>query len=234
LTSSALQVRKFDPEQWAEQAAREVQGAVASVLSENGQCSVMLTGGTSAKRLYRSWAMMKEFVSLRGVRFYFGDERCVSPDHADSNYGMALRFLFADGVPETCCVLRVEAEDSDRDGAASRYGAQLPERIDVLLLGVGEDGHIASLFPGSSTLMERSRRVIHTLGPKRPFERLTITPPVVEGAKFVFVLAPGRAKADVLAKVFQKPGDVMGCPACMVLRGTWLLDSPLGGADASC
>jgi 6-phosphogluconolactonase len=121
----------------------------------------------------------------------------------------------------------MDAGDADRDGAASRYGAQLPERIEVLLLGVGEDGHIASLFPGSSPLMERRRRVIHTLGPKPPFERFTIAPTVIEGAKRIFVLAPGEAKADVLAKAVRTPEDVTGCPACMVLRATWLLDSPL-------
>lgn len=227
LRSSGPQCRDFDPREWAVRAARTIQGAVECVLREQGECSVMLTGGRSATRLYRSWATMREFVALRGVRFYFGDERCVPPDHADSNYGMVRRELFAYGVPEACCVLRMEADDPNPDGAASRYGVQLPERIDILLLGVGEDGHIASLFPGSSALLERRRPVIHTLGPWPPFERLTITPPVVAGARRVFVLAPGSQKAAVLARALRMPGDVTGCPATMVLDGTWLVDSPL-------
>ncbi len=191
----------------------------------------MLTGGGSAERLYRSWAMMPEFVVSRGVRFYFGDERCVPPDHADSNYGMARRVLFEGGVPDACTVFRMEAEDPDPNGAASRYGVALPETIDILLLGVGEDGHIASLFPGSLSLTERRRRVIHILGPKPPFERLTITPRVFTEASCAFILAPGEAKVAVLAKALRRPDDVMGCPVRMVLQGTWLLDSPFSGDE---
>lgn len=227
LRSAGCQYRVLEPGGWAGQAARAIQGAVEDVLRGQDECGVMLTGGTSAARLYRSWAATPEFVRLRGVCFYFGDERCVRPDHADSNYGMAQRVLFAEGVPESCRVYRMEAECADRDGAALRYGAQLPERVDVLLLGVGEDGHIASLFPGSSSLLERCRPVIHTTGPHQPFERFTITPPVIKGARRVFVLAPGETKVAVLARALRAPEDVLGCPASMVLRDTWLLDSPL-------
>jgi len=226
-----VQARIFAPEEWSVRAAREVQDAVEGSLREQGECSVMLTGGESAARLYRSWTAMREFGALRGVCFFFGDERCVPPDHADSNYGMVWRVLFAGGVPQACRVLRMEAEDADRDAAASRYGSDLPEKIDVLLLGVGEDGHIASLFPGSSALAEPRRPVVPVLGPKPPFERLTITPPVVLGAKRVFVLAPGEGKAAILAKARRAPADVTACPACMALGGTWLLDSPLSDAD---
>ena len=220
-----LQTRVFAPEEWSVRAAREIQDTVDCLLREHGECSVMLTGGESAARLYRSWGAMRGFVALRGVRFFFGDERCVPPDHADSNYRMVWRVLFATGLPEGCRVLRMEAEDADRDGAASRYGSDLPERVDVLLLGVGEDGHIASLFPGSSALSGFCRPVVPVRGPKAPFERLTVTPPVVRGARRVFVLAPGQGKAAVLAKARRAPGDVIACPACMALDGTWLLDS---------
>ena len=215
----------FAPGEWAAEAARTVHGAVAVALSQRAECSVMLTGGASASKLYGCWAAMPEFAALRGVTFYFGDERCVAPDHPESNYGMTRRALFANGVPPSCRVERIEADDVDSEDAASRYAALLPASIDVLLLGVGEDGHVASLFPGSASLGERSRAVIHTVGPKPPIERLTITPPVIEEARRIFVLAPGEGKAAILARALAAPDDRMACPAVMALRGTWMLDS---------
>lgn len=171
-----------------------IQDRVNSVLLEHGQCTVVLTGGRSAERLYTSWARLPEFSQTSGIRFYFGDERCVPPDHLESNYAMVMRSLFNRGVPNSCSVFRMEAEDSDREAAAQRYAEALPEKVDVLLLGVGEDGHIASLFPGSTALHEVGRRVLPVSGPKPSFERLTITPSVIAQARSVFVLAAGTAK----------------------------------------
>jgi 6-phosphogluconolactonase len=108
---------------------------------------------------------------MTAVRFYFGDERCVSPDHPESNYGMAMRTLFKQGVPKGCSVFRMEADGSDREAAALQYSEMLPDKIDLLLLGVGEDGHIASLFPGSEALQEVARCVMPIIGPKAPNER---------------------------------------------------------------
>jgi 6-phosphogluconolactonase/glucosamine-6-phosphate isomerase/deaminase len=119
---------------------------------------------------------------MTGVSF-FGDERCVLPDNAESNYGIAMQTLFLHGVPVRCAVFRMGADAADREAAAQRYADLLPDSIDVLLLGVGEEGHIASLFPNSASLQERKRRVIPITGPKPPFERLTITPPVIAQAK---------------------------------------------------
>ena len=81
------------------------------------------------------------------MSFYFGDERCVPPDHDESNYGMEMQTLFSHGVPIECSVFRMEADAIDIEAAAQRYADLLPDSIDVILLGVGEDGHIASLFP---------------------------------------------------------------------------------------
>ena len=100
----------------------------------------------------------------------------------------------------------------------------MPDSIDVLLLGVGEDGHIASLFPNNASLQERKRRVIPITGPKPPFERLTITPQVIAKARSVFMLATGSAKAAMLCAALNNPNDIAALPARLTLGGTWLMD----------
>lgn len=220
-------------EAWAAAASVMIQDAVESFLDEQGSCRVMLTGGRGAEKLYGEWARDSRFGTAGGVTFFFGDERCVSTDDEQSNYGMAMRTLFRSGVPEGCSVLRMEADASDREAAAMRYEELLPERIDVLLLGVGEDGHVASLFPGAPALHEALRLVLPVSGPKAPHDRLTVTPQVIAKARSVFVLATGELKARVLAQALEAPLDVDTLPARLVLNGNWLLDSPLPGADKS-
>lgn len=229
LSCSAMhpEVRQFDGLEWPVQSARIIQDRIDSILLKRGPCSVMLTGGRSAERLYSAWVEFPAFRQMTGVQFFFGDERCVPPDHPDSNYGMVMQTLFNQGVPAGCSVFRMEADDTDREAAALRYEEILPERVDVLLLGVGEDGHIASLFPGSQALHEVSRRVMSISGPKPPHERLTITPTIIMQANSIFVLASGVAKAQILVKALQQADDFDTIPACLVLDAIWLLDSAM-------
>lgn len=219
-------IRQFDVVEWPAQSAQLIQNSIDAVLLECGRCSVMLTGGRSAERLYTAWAKLPAFQNMVGVQFYFGDERCVRPDRAESNYGLVMRTLFQGGVPRGCSIFRMEADDTDREAAALRYDEVLPDKVDVLLLGVGEDGHVASLFPGSVALREVSRRVAPITGPKPPYERLTITPPVIAQARSIFVLAVGVAKAQVLAKAQHAVGDFDTLPARLILNATWMLDLP--------
>lgn len=224
----SVDIREFDNAGWPQLAAALIQGRMDSILQRQGLCSVMLTGGRSAERLYGVWSELPGFSLLKGVRFYFGDERCVPADDSESNYGMAMRTIFQRGVPAGCSVFPMDGADPDRDAAARRYDEALPERMDVLILGVGEDGHIASLFPGSEALHEAARRVVSVVGPKPPRERLTITPPVIKQAGSIFVLAAGAAKAAVLSEMLAVKGDdVLMLPARLVLHATWLLDTAL-------
>jgi len=222
-----MDVRQFKPEAWAEQSARLIQDAVQDAFLRQGGCSVMLTGGRSAERLYRAWRELPDFNQLHSVAFFFGDERCVPPDDHESNYGLAMRTLFDQGIPYGCSVMRIEAEHPDREGASLRYERLLPSRIDVLLLGVGEDGHIASLFPHGAPLGERARKLVPVVGPKEPRARMTATPVVIAHASSVFVLANGEAKAAVLRRVVAGTEDCDVLPACLVREATWLLDTPL-------
>ena len=220
-------IRKFEAAEWPRQAARLIQDRIDDTLNKQEECSVMLTGGRSAERLYTSWAELPAFRQTARVQFYFGDERCVSPDRLESNFGLAMRTLFKQGVPTGCSVFRMEAERSNREAAALDYGKRLPIQVDILLLGVGEDGHIASLFPGSAALKITRQQVVAITGPKPPHDRFTITPPVISQAKSVFVLATGSAKGQVLVKALQAAGDINKVPACLVLNAIWLLDSTI-------
>jgi 6-phosphogluconolactonase len=225
--AKGLSVKNFVPEGWPISAAMQIQRHINVVLRDQDECSVMLTGGRSAERLYVAWHRLPGFHMMTGVRFFFGDERCVPPHDPESNYGMVMRTLFTQGVPEGCSVCRIEADQPDRDAAAWCYEDILPDNVDVMLLGAGDDGHIASLFPASPALQEKNRRVVPVSGPKPPCDRLTITPPVISQARYVFVLAPGSAKAKVLSDALEDPDDFNTLPARLVLNATWLLDSGL-------
>jgi 6-phosphogluconolactonase len=91
---------------------------INSVLIEKGKCSVVLTGGRSETRLYKAWCDLPAFQQMTGLSFYFGDERCVPSDHAESNYGLAIQTLFPHGVPTECAVFRKETDAIDLETAA--------------------------------------------------------------------------------------------------------------------
>ena len=184
----------------------------------------MLTGGRSAALVYAEWALSGHFPP-QGTILFFGDERCVEPDHSDSNYGLTVRTLFPNGLPREIEIHRMEGERDDLEMAARDYEACFPRTIDILLLGVGSDGHIASLFPGSSAFSETDRLVVPVTGSSAPHDRLTITPSVVTGAQHIFLLAPGEEKGRVLAEALREPYDIQSLPVRLTLNGTWLLDT---------
>jgi len=209
---------------WAADLLKQIQSIINAYLDQYGQCHVMLTGGRSAASLYRAWAASEESSDcLQGIHFYFGDERCVPYNDPESNYGMAVNQLFPNGIPQGVQLYRMEADTLDLDAVADRYTDMLPEVIDVLLLSVGEDGHVASLFPHSSALHESARSVVPIAGPKPPYKRLTITPKVIQCARHVFVLAIGEQKKAIYKKAMQLPDDIDSIPARLVLDRTWII-----------
>lgn len=211
------------PDDWAAMAADEIGLAVSAAISRRGVCNIMLTGGNTAERLYNYWAKTSA-LPMESMRFLFGDERCVPPDHADSNYALVMRTLLAKGEPPGCEIIRIAAENADRDAAARKYEELLPQEIDVLLLGMGVDGHIASLFPYSEALRSTDRAVLPVAGANLHHERLTITPRVISNARAIFLLAMGEEKGLVLAEAIRSPADFMSLPVRLALGGIWLLD----------
>jgi len=183
----------------------------------------MLTGGQTAERLYTYWSE-KNTLPWSKVHFLFGDERCVSPEHSESNYALVMKTLFSSGLPAGCQVTRMHAESSDKETAAKEYGDRIPGMLDVLLLGLGQDGHIASLFPHNTALENNETDVLPVEGPTSPHERLTITPGVISRADSVFLLATGEKKGRILGKALKSPEDFIALPVCLTMQGTWLLD----------
>jgi 6-phosphogluconolactonase len=211
------------PAELARPAAEWLELEVTRAISERGRCALALSGGRTPELTYR------ELVSASGidwkrVEIFFSDERAVAPDHADSNYRMVRAALLSRVPIPAAQVHRMEAERADRDAAAREYERLLPRALDILLLGIGPDGHTASLFPGSAALDERQRLVLPVLGAKPPAERMTITPPVIEAARKVAVLASGEDKAAMVARALEGPLAPKAVPAQLARRGTWFLD----------
>jgi 6-phosphogluconolactonase len=213
-----------ESEALAQRSAEWLAEALRQVLAGGGRCSFALSGGKTTGPIYRTLAGMK--LPWDRVDFYFADERCVPPDHPESNYLLAEQtILHPLGVkPEQ--VRRMQGEREDRDAAARDYEALLPPVLDVVLLGMGEDGHTASLFPGSSAVEERERRVLAIAGsPKPPPWRLTLTLPVLLSARKVLYVVAGAGKRDAVKRVFA--GEDL--PAGRVTNAVWILDRTAAG-----
>jgi 6-phosphogluconolactonase len=215
----------LDPAAFGSLAARRLAAEIRRVLRSRDHCSLGLSGGETPRPVYRCLAAeLPERESWSRVEIYFADERCVPPDDPASNYRMAREALL-DLLPAAARVHRMEGERSDHDAAARAYEALLPERLDLLVLGLGADGHIASLFPRSPSLAEPHRRVLAVTTPKHPPERLTITPPVIRAARLTIGLVAGAAKAEALARVMDGPDDPDQAPGRLARDGLWIVDS---------
>lgn len=220
-----------DPEELARTAADVLSRLIEEAAGARGACSVALAGGRTPRAAYRALAegAPAARVPWDRVDWFFGDERAVPKEHPDSNYRLALETLFAsrpEGIPRCH---RMPADAVDAEEAARRYGRSLPDPLDVLVLGMGEDGHVASLFPGSPALDVRDERAaaVHD-APKPPPRRMTVTPPVVERARSIVVLVTGAEKAAMLARALRGPLEPKSVPAQLARRGTWIVDQAAG------
>jgi 6-phosphogluconolactonase len=169
---------------------------------------VAITGGSTPRAAYERAAAMREDWS--GVDVWFTDERCVPPDHEQSNFGMANRALLSQVSGAT--VHRMHGELGPEDGAAAyenELGEFGPETLDLMLLGLGPDGHICSLFPRDEALGERERRVVgvETPGMAPLVSRVTLTLPVVNASAQIVFLIAGEDKAQAVRRVFSGPPD---------------------------
>ncbi|MEZ5979963.1 MAG: 6-phosphogluconolactonase [Planctomycetota bacterium] len=214
-----------DAETLAARAAGILDAWVGEDQAGGGTCRIALAGGTSPLGAYRIWSRSYS-IDPKRLEVFFGDERCVPADDAESNFRAASEALLEPmGVPEEH-VHRMHGDHADRDAAARDYEHVLPRELDVLVLGLGPDGHTASLFPGDrAALLENERSVLHVVGPKPPPDRLTITPPVIDRARRVLVLASGASKAEAVAAALGEQGDVMVCPVRLARSRAWLVDT---------
>lgn len=197
--------------------------ALESALARSPRCSLALSGGSTPGPIYRELA--RQPLEWGRVDFYFVDERCVPPEHPESNYRLAEESLFKPLGVAAGQVYRMEGERADREAAARDYAARLPEALDVVLLGLGEDGHTASLFPGAAALEEREQRVLAVVGPKPPPWRLTLTLPVLNAARAVLGVTAGAGKREAVQRLMA--GEDL--PAVRVAHAQWLVDEAAAG-----
>ena len=181
---------------------------VAELLAEAARAGreIVLTGGSTPERAYELAAELEPDWSAAGV--WWGDERCVPPDDERSNFGLARRTLLErlDGQPAR--LHRIRGEDQPAAAAASYDQELRGTTLDLLLLGLGPDGHIASLFPNSPGLAETERLVIPAEAKLDPFvERVTMTPPALRSARRMIYLATGERKSEAVAGALAGPPD---------------------------
>ena len=216
------------PSELARPAADWLELEMNRAIAGRGACSVCLAGGRTPEPVYRDLSLASSIDWTR-VDVFFGDERAVPPDHPESNYLMVHRVLLSRAPVPAGQVHRMEAERGDREAAAREYERLLPPRLDILMLGMGSDGHIASLFPSAAALDERQRLVVPVIGAKAPVERLTVTPLVIEAARRVAVMATGEDKAAMVARAIEGPLALKEVPAQLARRGSWFLDDAAAG-----
>ncbi len=209
-------------------AADLVLGAASAAVAARGRFAAAISGGRTPRCLYELLAGTgySRRLPWGGMHLFFGDERCVPPDDPASNYRMVKESLL-DHVPiPPANVHRMAGEDADPRRAAAAYeqelriffalsGGAIP-RFDLILLGIGEDGHTASLFPGTQALAESRRLVVANDVPALGTYRLTLTLPVINAASTVAFLVSGAEKAGVVKQVYTQEGLPAAFPAQLV------------------
>jgi 6-phosphogluconolactonase len=227
----------------AEAVAERLSASAAAANAEWHSVTLCLTGGRTPERMYklladpaREW---RARIPWPNVHLFWGDERHVPPDHPDSNYGMAARALI-DHVPvRPEHVHRIRGEVADAHEAARLYEAELrdgfaragrrDQTFDVMLLGLGEDAHIASIFPGSPLLARPSQtRVAAVWASHLNAWRITLTPPALLDARRIVMLVAGAKKADAVHAALEVPTDATRWPAHLLRKADdrveWFLD----------
>ena len=225
-----------DPAAMAERAAHILAAACEEAVGERGVFKIALSGGLTPIPLFRllaasDWA---DHLPWGKMAFFWVDERCVDPDHPDSNYGLARR-EFLGRVPATH-FYRMRGDEDPVDAAAHyerilRDDFNLTEnelpRFDLMLLGIGDDGHTGSIFPGSPALAEKKRLVIDQYVPERKADRLTLTLPVINNARCCMFLVNGKEKHHVLSQALNLL-SIPALPAQMVRPSggelIWIVD----------
>ena len=194
---------------FAEAALKLILERYDQAIAERGLFRLGLAGGSTPRKVYEQLATLNDRIQWEKTQVTFGDERCVPPDHADSNYRMANESLLSKVPIPQGNIFRIQGELAPADAAAlcerqlnaiaTRF-SETRYRHDLLLLGIGEDGHTASLFPGSPALLETSRNVIPATGPKPPPQRVTFTFPLINASRTIAFLVNDPAKDTIVAE----------------------------------
>ena len=230
----------------AKRAAQDFLQSATQAVSEKGSFTVALSGGSTPKALYSllaTDAALRSQLPWDKMYMYFGDERSVGPDHADSNFRMATETMLSKVPIKPEQVFRIKGEYKDTEKAAQEYeqvlrtsfkiaDGQFP-RFDLVFLGIGNEGHTASLFPGTKALHETKRLAARNWVGKLYTNRITLTAPVINSAARVVFMATGADKTLALKGILEGPHEPDQLPAQLIQppngKLVWLVDTVAGG-----
>jgi 6-phosphogluconolactonase len=225
-----------EPQHLAERLAAIFQADHRGALARRGSFAVALPGGSVATAFFPRLACLP--LAWSRTDFFWGDERALPPSDPESNFGLARSLWLEPAQVPPERIHRMPADAPDLEKAAAAYGDELagalgvPPRLDLVLLGVGPDGHVCSLFPNHPLLREERRWVAPILdAPKPPARRLTLTLPVLAAADRVVLVALGESKAGVLREALEQPGSTL--PVAMLARQARRVSFLLDPAAAS-
>jgi len=235
-TQPEIRILKTAPDLF-EAAAAEFAAQASAAVRASGRFTVALSGGSTPRTLY-SLLATKPNIPWDKICIFWGDERHVPPDQPESNYRMANAALLSKVPVRSENIFRVHSEEKDAAAAALQYEQSLRDffhlppgefpRFDLILLGVGPDGHTASLFPGTSALNENQRLVVANWVPKFNTHRVTFTLPVLNAAACVMFLTSGADKAAILHEVLENSSADLPSQKVRPENGKliWLVDEP--------
>jgi 6-phosphogluconolactonase len=236
--SSEPQVRIFaSPQELFHGAAEKFCSVGKEAISRSGRFTVALSGGSTPRGVHQELATkLSSQLPWEKVFFFWGDERHVPPDSSDSNYRMASETLLSKLPVPGENIFRVPAELPDAREAARKYAQTLQQffkpgpnsfpRFDFILLGMGTNGHTASLFPGTAALQDYEHFVVANWVEKLDTFRITCTYPVLNGGVFVMMLVSGDEKAEMVRRALKEPSANLPCQAVRPTEGEliWFLD----------
>jgi len=238
-----------DLQQVAAAAADEFVARGNRAIQHHGRFTVALSGGSTPKSLHtilaERTAKNPKLIDWSRLQILFGDERHVPPDHADSNFRMAKETLLSKVPIPEANIHRIRTENPDAGKAAEEYDRELVQvfqlkgedqlaRFDLIFLGMGPDGHTASLFPGTTAVHELRKRVVANWVPKFNMWRVTLTRPVINQAECVLLMVSGKDKTQPFAEVMgQGSPDVYPVKYVQPTHGEliWLVDKAAAGSS---
>lgn len=221
-----------------EEVGKEFAAYIEELVRSEKEIYIALSGGSTPKLVFNALvAKSKEAIEWEKVHFYWGDERCVPPTDAESNYGMAKEYLLAHIDIPDANVHRILGENNP-EKEARRYGALLETSLpnhngkpqfDLVILGMGDDGHTASIFPNDIALYDSKNNCEVATHPETGQKRITITGRVINNSKEVVFLVTGNNKADKVAEIINMEEDYTNYPAALVKplssKLKWYLDT---------
>src|SRR5690554_1674658 len=212
-------------------------------VAEKEQLTIALSGGSTPKKLFDYWASLPEGeIDWTKVTFFWGDERCVPPTDEESNYRMTREHLFDSAPIPKENIFRIHGE-SDVEAEAVRYGALLDRKLDsingtpafdVMMLGMGDVGHTASIFPHEMPLWDSAKNCVAATHPVSGQKRVSVTSKIINASRHVVFLVTGENKAEKIKEIFEHPAEARKkYPAARVQPGSgnliWFMDQQAAG-----